>query len=78
VNLIRASTSYRFIIYKVLVVDRFSFVVSIAASGFDSILTMLGFKLLTLAVSNGANIGVFALINQKLIGQVDVIRSSGP
>jgi hypothetical protein len=66
VNLIRASTSYGFIIPKAVIVDRFSSTVSISTSGSDSILTMLGIKLLALVVNSGDTTGVFASINQKL------------
>jgi hypothetical protein len=38
---------------------------------------MLGFKLLTLVVNDGDHTGVFASINQKLMGQIDGIRSGG-
>jgi hypothetical protein len=77
VNLIRALASQGFIITNADVVVVFSSIIFVAAPGSDSILTMSGFKLLTLVVSNGDNTGVFASINQELIGQIDRSRSDG-
>jgi hypothetical protein len=57
--------------------DSLTIFASIATSGFNSVVTTLGFNLLTLVVKSGDKIGVFASINQKLIGQAVGIISGG-
>jgi hypothetical protein len=65
------------IITKVATVDKYVSVASRNVSYFNSVVTIVGFKLLTLVVRNGDNIDVVASIKQILIGQALGIRFGG-